>query len=173
MIWILQTQYACTCDLKVPLRGVNEIFSLVGYYAALIDSFGKTYRSHLQRLSSPRPSKMGPISVRLCFQHPILKAADFQVMLLASLLWVNRWQSMWHSSRSSSNRISKIPLNGYNRLYLIKTEDELSFHFNGRHHTILPAVTQSAAHAGAACAQQARNKLADFRTVIIVALSQS
>jgi len=40
-------------------------------------------------------------------------------------------------------------------------------------HKILPAVTQSFAHARAACAQQARNKLADFRTAIILALSVS
>jgi len=83
----MQMQYACTCDLKLPLRGVNEIFALVGYYAALIDSnlpaFGGNLSVPSSKVKQPKNLADG---TDLCFQHPILKAAYFQVMVCVSLL---------------------------------------------------------------------------------------
>jgi hypothetical protein len=47
MICILQTQYVCTCGLKLPLCGENEIFALLGCYAAVIDSYLPAFGDNL------------------------------------------------------------------------------------------------------------------------------
>jgi len=78
----MQTQYACTCDLHLPLRGVNEIFALVGCYAALIDSCLPAFWGNLS-VPSSKVKQPKTLEDGTDLNKPVLSATHFEDRVLA------------------------------------------------------------------------------------------